>query len=77
MAISSLAEASRILILSGAGLSTAAGIPDFRGPEGLWTRDPYAELVSTLSWYLNDEDVRKSAWRRRATPAAWAAQPTR
>ena len=77
MAISSLAEASRILILSGAGLSTAAGIPDFRGPEGLWTRDPYAELVSTLSWYLNDEDVRKSAWRRRANPAAWAAQPTK
>lgn len=75
--IDSLAEATRIVILSGAGLSTAAGIPDFRGPDGLWTRDPYAELVSTLSWYLRDEDVRKAAWRRRADPAAWAAQPTR
>lgn len=74
--IASLADARRIVILSGAGLSTSAGIPDFRGPEGLWTRDPYAELVSTLSWYLNDEDVRRSAWRRRANPAAWAAQPT-
>lgn len=75
--VKSLDEASRIVILSGAGLSTAAGIPDFRGPEGLWTRDPYAELVSTLSWYLRDEDVRKAAWRRRADPAVWAAQPTR
>lgn len=73
----SLAEAQRIVILSGAGLSTAAGIPDFRGPEGLWTKDPYAELVSTLSWYLRDDDVRKAAWRRRADPAAWAAKPTR
>lgn len=75
--ISSLDEATRIVLLCGAGLSTAAGIPDFRGPEGLWTRDPYAELVSTLSWYLNDEDVRRSAWRRRTNPAAWSAQPTR
>lgn len=75
--IDSLADARNIVILSGAGLSTAAGIPDFRGPEGLWTRDPYAELVSTLSWYLRDDDVRKAAWRRRADPAAWAARPTR
>ena len=75
--ISSLADATRIVILSGAGLSTAAGIPDFRGPDGLWTRDPYAELVSNLSWYLRDEDVRKAAWKRRADPAAWAATPTK
>ena len=73
----SLAEAERIVILSGAGMSTAAGIPDFRGPDGLWTKDPYAELVSTLSWYLNDADVRKAAWRRRANPEVWAAKPTR
>lgn len=76
MTVQRLADANRIVILSGAGLSTAAGIPDFRGPEGLWTKDPYAELVSTLSWYLRDEDVRKAAWRRRATPEVWAAQPT-
>ncbi len=75
--LSSLDEARRILILSGAGLSTAAGIPDFRGPDGLWTKDPYAELVSTLSWYLRDDDVRKAAWRRRADPAMWSAEPTR
>lgn len=75
--MSLLDDAQRIVILSGAGLSTSAGIPDFRGPEGLWTKDPYAELVSTLSWYLRDEDVRKAAWRRRADPAVWAALPTR
>lgn len=76
MSATSLAEANRIVILSGAGLSTAAGIPDFRGPNGLWTKDPYAELVSDISWYLRDEDVRKAAWRRRCAPEVWAAQPT-
>lgn len=74
--ISSLKQANRIVILSGAGLSTAAGIPDFRGPDGLWTRDPYAELVSNLSWYLRDEDVRRAAWRRRVDPVTWGATPT-
>ena len=77
MSLTSLTEATRIVILSGAGLSTSAGIPDFRGPEGLWTKDPYAEHVSTLSWYLNDAEVRAAAWRRRADPAVWAARPTR
>ncbi|MEZ5085866.1 MAG: Sir2 family NAD-dependent protein deacetylase [Tessaracoccus sp.] len=76
MTIASLDEARRILILSGAGISTSAGIPDFRGPQGLWTNDPDAERVSTLSWYLEDEEVRKAAWKRRAHPAAWSARPT-
>lgn len=76
MSIASLDEARRIVILSGAGISTSAGIPDFRGPQGVWTKDPYAERVSTLSWYLGDEEVRKAAWKRRANPAAWVAQPT-
>lgn len=70
-----LRGAARVLALTGAGLSTASGIPDFRGPRGRWTLDPDAERVSTLSWYLGDERVRRAAWVARATPAFWAAEP--
>lgn len=67
--------AQRIVVLSGAGLSTASGIPDFRGPQGVWTADPDAEKVSTLSWYLRDDGVRAKAWQRLASSGEWAARP--
>ncbi|MFC3184255.1 hypothetical protein [Pseudoglutamicibacter albus] len=54
-AVGVLAGAKRVLALTGAGVSTASGIPDFRGPQGRWTQDPEAERISTLSWYLGDE----------------------
>lgn len=76
MRISDLSQARRIVILSGAGLSTGAGIPDFRGPQGLWKRDPLAERISTLSWYLGDVEVRKKAWQYRAASPIWDASPT-
>ena len=57
-----LADAARVAVLTGAGISTASGIGDFRGPQGRWTLDPDAERVSTLSWYLSDPDVRAKAW---------------
>lgn len=70
-----VARSSRILALTGAGLSTASGIPDFRGPQGRWTQDPDAEKISTLSYYLTDEDVRRKAWRARAHSAHGEAAP--
>jgi NAD-dependent deacetylase len=60
-----LTEARRICVLTGAGISTDSGIPDFRGPQGLWTRDPDAEKLSTLSYYVADPDVRRRAWLMR------------
>lgn len=66
---------SRIVVLTGAGVSTDSGIPDFRGPNGVWTRDPAAEKLSTLSHYLADPAVREAAWRSRMDHRAWAAEP--
>ncbi len=70
-----VAEARRIVVLSGAGISTESGIPDFRGPDGLWTRDPEAEKLSDIRYYLADPEVRRKAWQKRLANPAWTAQP--
>ena len=69
--------AERIVVLTGAGISTESGIPDFRGPRGVWTRDPEAEKQSTLQHYLADPAVRRAAWRSRLDHPGWRAQPNR
>jgi NAD-dependent deacetylase len=60
-----LAAANRITVLTGAGISTASGIPDFRGPNGLWTKDPDSQRAATLSHYLSDDALRRRSWQNR------------
>jgi NAD-dependent protein deacetylase/lipoamidase len=70
-----VAAANRIAVLTGAGISTESGIPDFRGPNGLWTRNPGAERMSNIHAYVADPEVRRRSWRARAEHTAWRAQP--
>ena len=67
--------AVRITVLTGAGISTDSGIPDFRGPQGVWTKNPAAERTSSLSHYLADPEVRRVAWQQRLHSPAWSAVP--
>jgi NAD-dependent deacetylase len=68
-------DAERVVVLTGAGISTDSGIPDFRGPKGVWTKNPEAEKLATLQHYVSDPDVRKRAWQARVDHEAWTAEP--
>jgi NAD-dependent protein deacetylase/lipoamidase len=66
---------TRIVALTGAGISTESGIPDFRGPKGVWTTNPKAERLSNIHYYMSDPEVRRLAWQSRLEHPAWHATP--
>jgi len=65
----------RIVALTGAGISTESGIPDFRGPQGVWTKNPKAEKLSNIHHYMSDPEVRRLSWQSRLEHPAWHAEP--
>ena len=66
---------THVVALTGAGISTESGIPDFRGPQGLWTKNPKAERLSNIHHYMSDPEVRILSWQSRLEHPAWSAKP--
>ncbi|WP_405889688.1 NAD-dependent deacetylase [Streptomyces sp. NBC_00133] len=64
-----------VAILSGAGVSTDSGIPDYRGPNGLWRRDPEAEKLVTYEYYMADPEIRRRSWQMRRKNRTLQAEP--
>ncbi|MET8561917.1 Sir2 family NAD-dependent protein deacetylase [Streptomyces flaveolus] len=64
-----------VALLSGAGISTDSGIPDYRGPNGLWRRDPEAEKLVTYEYYMTDPEIRRRSWRMRRENQTLQAEP--
>jgi NAD-dependent deacetylase len=70
-----LDAANRVVVLTGAGISTDSGIPDFRGPKGVWTRNPEAEKMATLQHYMADPEIRRRSWQVKLEGSRQQRQP--
>jgi NAD-dependent deacetylase len=70
-----LSEADLVMVLTGAGISTESGIADYRGPNGIWTKDPGAARMMQIDVYLADPEVRQRGWLERMHHPAWTARP--
>jgi NAD-dependent deacetylase len=70
-----LRDARQIVVLTGAGISTESGIPDFRGPNGMWTKDPAAEKLWTIQHYVADAEHRKRVWHTRTESEVFGGEP--
>ena len=68
-------RARRVVVLTGAGISTDSGIPDFRGPQGVWSKNPAAEKAATIDAYLRDPELRRRSWQNRLTSSVWESEP--
>ena len=70
-----ISHSQKVVALTGAGLSTDSGIPDFRGPQGVWTKNPRAERLSNIQHYMADPDIRAEVWKARLENPVWSARP--
>ena len=68
-------EAKCVVVLTGAGISTDSGIRDFRGPKGVWTKNPEAEKMATIQHYMAEPEIRRRSWQQKLEMVGAAREP--